>query len=162
MIKDLCITLGEAVINGFTWLVHTQVVQLIARFFSIIFAIVVELFLTILDVIGRNLRNLALVLQVGLPYLMWYLGVYLYEERGEFAVGGEVFIPLVIFLVIYFVRSFANHIGKGEKIPVPKKRFTQSGDDDGEVVVETSRTEEMILYLADLEDWLQRKGLLRK
>ena len=162
MIKDLCVALGEVVTDGFTWLVHTKLAKLIVRFFSIMFAIVVELFLMILDVIGRNLRNLALLLQIGLPYLMWYLGAYLYEERGEFAVGGELFVPLVVFLVIYFVRSFANHIGKGEKIPVPKKRFTQPGEDDGEVVVETSRTEEMILYMADLEDWLQRKGLLRK
>ena len=67
MIKDLCVELGEVVTDGFTWLVHTKLAQLIVRFFSIMFAIVVELFLMILDVIGRNLRNLALLLQIGLP-----------------------------------------------------------------------------------------------
>ena len=158
MIKDLCMALGEVVTDGFIWLVHTKLVQLIVRFFSIMFAIVVELFFMILDVIGRNLRNLALLLQVGLPYLMWYLGAYLYEERGEFAVGGELFIPLFIFLVIYFVGSFANHIGKGERIPVPEKRFTEV--DDGEVSVPVSRQDEMLFYLADLEDYLERKGYM--
>lgn len=158
MIKDLCMTLGEVVINGFTWLVHTKLAQLIVRFFSIMFAIVVELFCMILDVIGRNLRNLALLLQIGLPYLMWYLGAYLYEEQGEFAVGGELFIPLFVFLVIYFVGSFANHIGKGERIPVPEKRFTEV--DDGEVSVPVSRQDEMLFYLADLEDYLERKGYM--
>lgn len=158
MIKELCMELGEAVTNGFVWLVHTKLVQLIVRFFSIIFAIIVELFLMILDVIGRNLRNLALLLQVGLPYLMWYLGVYLYEERGKFAVGGELFVPLVVFLVIYFIRSFANHIGKGERIPVPEKRFTEV--DEGEVSVPISRQDEMLFYLADLEDYLERKGYM--
>lgn len=158
MIKDLCMTLGEVVINGFTWLVHTKLAQLIVRFFSIMFAIVVELFCMILDVIGRNLRNLALLLQIGLPYLMWYLGAYLYEERGEFAVGRELFIPLFVFLVIYFVGSFANHIGKGERIPVPEKRFTEV--DDGEVSVPVSRQDEMLFYLADLEDYLERKGYM--
>ena len=158
MIKDLCVALGEVVTNGFTWLVHTKLVQLIIRFFSIMFAIVVELFFMILDVIGRNLRNLTLLLQVGLPYLMWYLGAYFYEERGEFAVGGELFIPLFVFLVIYFVGSFANHIGKGERIPVPEKRFTEV--DDGEVSIQVSRQDEMLFYLADLEDYLERKGYM--
>lgn len=158
MIKDLCIALGEVVTDGFTWLVHTKLVKLIVRFFSIMFAIVVELFCMILDVIGRNLRNLALLLQIGLPYLMWYLGAYLYEERGEFAVGGELFVPLVVFLVIYFVGSFANHIGKGERIPVPEKRFTEV--DDGEVSIPVSRQDEMLFYLADLEDYLERKGYM--
>ena len=158
MIKDLCMTLGEVVTSGFTWLVRTKLVQLIVRFFSIMFAIVVELFIMILDVIGRNLRNLALLLQIGLPYLMWYLGAYLYEERGEFAVGGELFVPLVVFLVIYFVGSFANHIGKGERIPVPEKRFTEV--DDGEVSIPVSRQDEMLFYLADLEDYLERKGYM--
>lgn len=158
MIKDLCIALGEMVTDGFTWLVHTRLAQLIVRFFSIMFAIVVELFCMILDVIGRNLRNLALILQIGLPYLMWYLGAYLYEERGEFAVGGELFVPLVVFLVIYFIGSFANHIGKGERIPVPEKRFTEV--DDGEVSIPVSRQDEMLFYLADLEDYLERKGYM--
>lgn len=158
MIKDLCMTLGEVVTNGFTWLVHTKFVKLIVRFFSIMFAIVVELFFMILDVIGRNLRNLALLLQIGLPYMMWYLGAYLYEERGEFAVGGELFVPLVVFLAIYFVGSFANHIGKGENIPVPEKRFTEV--DDGEVSIPVSRQDEMLFYLADLEDYLERKGYM--
>lgn len=157
-IKELCEELGEVTVSGLDWLVHTTLVQLIVRFFSIIFAIVVELFFMILDVIGRNLRNLALILQVGLPYLMWYLGIYLYEERGKFAVGGEIFVPLVVFLVIYFVRAFANHIGKGERIPVPKKRFTEV--DEGEVSVPVSRQDEMLFYLADLEDYLERKGLM--
>ena len=158
MIKDLCIALGEAVTNGFIWLVHTKLAQLIVRFFSIMFAIVVELFYTILDVIGRNSRNIALVLQIGLPYLMWYLGIYLYKHRGNFAVGGELFVPLVVFLVIYFIGSFANHIGKGERIPVPEKRFTEV--DDGEVSIPVSRQDEMLFYLADLEDYLERKGYM--
>ena len=158
MIKDLCVALGEVVTDGFTWLVHTKLAKLIVRFFSIMFAIVVELFLMILDVIGRNLRNLALLLQIGLPYLMWYLGAYLYEERGEFAVGGELFVPLAVFLVIYFIGSFANHIGKGERIPVPEKRFTEV--DDGEVSIPVSRQDEMLFYLADLEDYLERKGYM--
>ena len=124
--------------------------------------IIVEAFDMLKNIVESNVRNVAIIVKAALPYLMWYLGASLYEERGEFAVGGEVFIPLIVFIITYYLSQYANHIGKGEKIPVPKKRFTQSGDDDGEVVVETSRTEEMILYLADLEDWLERKGLLRK
>jgi hypothetical protein len=158
MIKELCEDLGEAVVTGFSWLIHTTFVQLIIKFFSIIFAIAVELFFLILDFVGRNLRNLMLILQIGLPYLMWYLGATLYEERGEFAVGGEIFVPLVTFILIYFIGSFANRIGKGERIPVPKKRFTEV--EDGEVSIPVSRQDEMLFYLADLEDYFERKGLM--
>lgn len=154
--------LGGIFVSIFKGFVKSTPYKMVEKFFLIISSIICELIWSMLDTIGRSLRNVAVILNAILPYIMWYIGIYLYQQRGKFAVGGEIFIPLFVFLIIYFIKGYANRIGKGEKIPVPKKRFTQPGDDDGEVVVETSRTEEMILYLADLEDWLQRKGLLRK
>ena len=38
----------------------------------------------------------------------------------------------------------------------------RSGEEPGEYTVETQRIEELILYMTDLEDWLERKGLMRK
>lgn len=147
-LKDICCIVGERFVS--------------CKFFRITFDILVEAYFTIIDIIGSNLRNVSIILRTGLPYYMWFLGAQLYEQRGRFAIGGEVFIPLIVFIITYYTRQFANRIGKGERIPVPERRFTMEGEEDGEYTIETSRTEEMILYMADLEDWLQRKGLLKK
>ena len=41
--------------------------------------------------------------------------------------------------------------------PVPAKRFT-SESKDGEVSIEKSRLQEMILYVSEVEDWLESSG----
>ena len=41
--------------------------------------------------------------------------------------------------------------------PVPAKRFTTEYE-DGEVTVEKSRLQEMILYVSEVEDWLESSG----
>lgn len=41
--------------------------------------------------------------------------------------------------------------------PVPSKRFTTEYR-DGEVTVENSRLQEMIIYVCDVEDWLESSG----
>lgn len=109
--------------------------------------------------IQNNLRNIAWLLNFILPYVMYLVGQNVCETKGYMAVGSELLIPIIACVVIYFIRSYANKIGKGTTIPVPDKRFTEV-DDYGEVSIENRRVHELILYLADLEDWLERKGLL--
>lgn len=41
--------------------------------------------------------------------------------------------------------------------PVPTKRFTTESR-DGEVTIENSRLQEMIIYVCDVEDWLESSG----
>lgn len=41
--------------------------------------------------------------------------------------------------------------------PIPSKRFTTESR-DGEVTVENSRLQEMIIYVCDVEDWLESSG----
>lgn len=106
-----------------------------------------------------NLRNLAWLLNLLTPFIMYFIGQHVVLNRGYFCVGGEIFIPILILFVIYFLRSMANKYRKGTTIPVPEERFTEV-DDDGEVSIRNDRLQELILYLADLEDWLERKGLL--
>ena len=129
------------------------------RFFRITF----EIFIDVVRVIGRtiksNLKNYAILLNTLLPYAMYFIGQNAALKKGKFAIGSELLIPSVVCMVIYLLKSYANKIGKGTTIPVPNKRFTEV-DDDGEVSVRNSRIHELILYLADLEDWLERKGLL--
>lgn len=129
------------------------------RFFRITLEIITDVVRAIDYFITSNLRNFAWILNFILPYLMYIIGQNVCKTRGYFSVGGELFIPIVFCVITYYLRSYANKIGKGTTIPVPEKRFTEV-DDYGEVSVENNRIQELILYLADLEDWFERKGLL--
>ena len=128
-------------------------------FFSIIGSIFVDIARAVYYFITNNLRNFAKFLNFILPYVMYLIGQYVRNQRGMLSVGGEIFIPLIFCILIFFIKSYANKIGKGTTIPIPNKRFTEE-DDDGEVSIENRRIQELILYTADLEDWLERKGLL--
>lgn len=129
------------------------------RFLRITLAIIIDVVRAVDYFITSNLRNFAWLLNFILPYLMYLIGQNVYEKRGYFGIGGELFIPIIFCVITYYLRSYANKIGKGTTIPVPDKRFTEV-DDYGEVSIPNNRIQELILYLADLEDWLERKGLL--
>lgn len=102
-----------------------------------------------------NIRNLPTLLNIILPYLMYFLGVKI-KTRHLYLV---LLIPAIVYLISYYSKSYANKINKGSAIPVPAKRFTQE-DEFGEVTINQDRISELILYMADLEDFLSRKGLL--
>lgn len=48
----------------------------------------------------------------------------------------------------------------GQSVPAPVKRFTEVSD-DGMVSVDQNRLQELLLYVADVEDSLERSGRLR-
>lgn len=144
-----------------SWLGSIFVNIVDSKFVRITGSIIIEAYYSIIDFLKNNLRNVSIILRIGLPYLMWYLGIYLYKQRGYFAIGSEIFIPVIVLIINYYIRQFANRVGKGERIPVPEKRFTEAGEEDGEYTIETNRIEELILYMSNLEDWLERKGFLK-
>lgn len=105
--------------------------------------------------IEMNLRYALTLINIMLPYAMYFIG----RDRGKHSPGGELIFPLVVLIFLYYSKEISNRRNKGYTVPTPEKRFTQV-DDDGEVTVEVSRMQELLLYVADLEDWLQRKGKL--
>lgn len=105
-----------------------------------------------------NLYAFGFILEGACPYLMYYLGAALYAERGSFQIGGEAFIPVVIFIFSGVMKVFSNQNGKGLSAPIPKERFTEVNYETGEVSVDTARVQEMLLYVADVEDWLEKTG----
>lgn len=129
------------------------------RFFKILRAILRELLNIIRYIISNSIYPISKLLVICLPYIMWYIGIQTYIDRGYFTIGGELFIPFIVFLISWFLRSFADKIGKGEAPPIPDKRFTTE-DGDGEVSCEYERLQEMLLFVNDYEKWLERKGLL--
>lgn len=129
------------------------------RVLRVILQILVEVWYSICYFFANNLRNFATIIQIALPYLCLFLGQSVYKDRGYFAIGGELFLPALGMFIVYFIRQFANKIGKGTSIPRPSERFTEVSE-DGEVNIEVDRLQELTLYMADLEDWMERKGLL--
>ena len=107
-----------------------------------------------------NARYLAVLIEVACPFGMLFLGQQLALKRGYIGVGGEIVIPIIVVLVVYYMKEISNRCNKGARIPIPHKRFTEVDLESGEVNVRQDRLQEMILYLADLEDWLERKGWL--
>lgn len=129
------------------------------NFLYVIWDCIKSAFITVIEFLKNNLRTFAMILEIVAPYIMYFIGQRLATDRGMIAVGGEIFIPLIISIVIGLLRGSANRIGKGITTPIPNKRFTTVSE-DGEVSIDNDRIQEVILYLADLEDWLERKGLL--
>lgn len=109
--------------------------------------------------IKNNLITFANILNLLVPYIMYFIGQYTALGRHDIGVGGEIFTPLIFLVIIFYLKSTANKLGKGITIPLPDKRFT-TVDDDGEVSIENRRIQELLLYMADLEDWMERKGVL--
>lgn len=129
------------------------------KFFKVTTEIIADALHNIAYFISSNLKNFAVFLGLLLPYAMYFIGQHSYSVKGKMCVGYELIIPVAIYIVICFMKSYANRIGKGTTIPIPTKRFTEIDDD--EVTIDQNRLQEIILYLADLENWLERKGLLR-
>lgn len=129
------------------------------KFFRITREIISDVIYGFLYFIENQLLNFSRLLYFMLPYLMLFIGEYVYRFRGGYAIGSEVFIPVFILIIAWLLRSYANKIGKGTEVPTPEKRFTEISD-EGEVLVERERLNELLIYMADLEDYLEHKGLL--
>ena len=129
------------------------------KFLEIIGAVIVEMFSTLLYVLSTSIYPISKLLVILTPYIMVFITIESYKDRGEFKIGIEYIIPIILLLISYFLKSIANKIGKGETPPIPKERFT-SEDGEGEVSCEYSRLQEMLLFVKDYEKWLERKGLL--
>ena len=125
---------------------------------NVVLEVVVEAIASVLDFLTNNLNNIATLLNVSLIFAMYYLGYISYGYGIETILPTAFGIPVIIGMIIYILRNTANKIGKGTTLPIPKYRFTEV-DDYGEASVEVERIQELILYTADLEDWIERKHL---
>lgn len=129
------------------------------KFATVISSITADIWYEVFYFVRVNTKYMAGLVEAVLPYCMYMLGQNLAVDRGGVRVGGEIFVPIVCMVVVYYTKQFANRIGTGNTIPVPEKRFTDISD-DGEVSIANSRLQELLLYVADLEDYMERKRWL--
>lgn len=131
----------------------------IPKWLSMFKDITMDVWYEVVYFVQMNMRYAAALAEIVLPYGMYVLGQSVALSRGSIEVGGEIFIPILCTVVIHYIKEFANKSGKGNTIPIPAKRFTEV-DDDGEVSVDNKRLQELLLYVADLEDYMTRKRWL--
>ena len=130
-----------------------------SRAFDIVKEITIDFLHATAYFITSNMRGFANMLSVSCPYLMYFIGQYVQTNGFKFVYNYYLAIPLLIVFVTYYLHSAANKTGKGNACPVPVRRFTTVSE-DGEVSIENSRLQELLLYIADLEDWMERKNIL--
>ena len=99
-----------------------------------------------------------------LPMLVLYFIPYVVIASALFGGCSAVVLMNMFWLTLLaqsvcFITSKYLKYNKVEDtgFPVPAKRFTtESGD--GEVSIEKNRLQEMILYVSEVEDWLESSG----
>lgn len=112
--------------------------------------------------VGQAFRNMSYYIYALLrflsPYAMLLAGLYFNDYGNEFWSWMIFVAPALLEFVLYFLKTYANKIGKGNTVPVPRYRFTMCSS-DGEVSVENDRLQELLLWVADVEDYIERHGL---
>ena len=99
-----------------------------------------------------------------LPGLVLYFIPYVIIA-SSYLVGCSVVVSMNMFWLTLLAQSVCFITSKYLKynkvedtgFPVPSKRFT-SESGDGEVSIEKNRLQEMILYVSEVEDWLESSG----
>ena len=110
----------------------------------------IEMLQDLFRIIKNSVPVISVVFKLSIPYMMYYFGKY------EPDIFYWKFLPIVVWFVTIVLDRISDKTGKGKEIPIPLKRFTEE-DSDGEVSIEQDRLQEMILYVNDIENYLQRK-----
>jgi len=130
-------------------------------FLALVLEVIKEVWFVVIYTIKSNLYVMGKMLEFSIPYIMWYLTISLYEERGQFAVGGEMFLPVLLFFICGVIRKASNKKGQGNEFPVANKRFTTE-EEYGEVTISEDDIQEIILYLNDVENYIEKRGMQRR
>lgn len=96
--------------------------------------------------ISINVKYFIVLLNI----LSYYLYCYLYVSYNNNIV---YIIPIISVLVIALLNKLIN-VNKVYSIPKPIKRFTYLSEDKSNVYIKDASIEEVILYLYDLEEYL--------
>lgn len=102
----------------------------------------------------NNMFVIICMVQAAMPGSAFIIGCNIKKDSVHY-----VLIILAIQAILFYVKRIMINLGSGDEVPVPRERFTQTSN-DGEVTVRVDRTQELILYVCDLENYLERKGKL--
>lgn len=114
---------------------------------------------TVSEIVYKSTGWLGNFILMVTPFLMLGVGEYVSYDRGYIGFGGEIGLCVVLVALGFGLRQYAKVSGSSNfDLPVPYHRFTDVDENNGQVNVDYDRIQEMILYMADLEDWFERNG----
>lgn len=99
-----------------------------------------------------NARFLAGFVVALIPVMFYVLGYFRISVVVATATAATVI------LLVWILRKYATIHNRSDGIPKPPIRFTTVLP-DGSVSMDTARVQEMMVFVADYEDWLERSGL---
>lgn len=102
----------------------------------------------------KNIPGIIYLINFLVPYI---IALVVYRGVTTGTIGNTyiwLLLPLIMSFIVSYVRRYANKVNIGDQVPVPTQRFTKV-QSNGIVVVDKERVQEMLLYVADLEDWLE-------
>ena len=108
------------------------------------------------------LMNFETVVITTQPFLvMWmiYMLLFQYASRGQVLAVISVYAVFILCVsnIVDEIRK-ARSVSMIDKLPTPQSRFTIKYSD--RIEIQKGRIEELILYMDELEDYLERNGLL--
>ena len=100
----------------------------------------------------EELDKVAVVLQILIPIVI---------ARTDFSIPKMLLVSCVLVVCVKYIREVGyklNHVTE-RGFPIPLQRFTER-DENGFISIKEEETQEAMLYLCDVEDYLKSKGWL--
>ena len=100
----------------------------------------------------EELDKVAVVLQILIPIVI---------ARTDFSIPKMLLISCILVVCVKYIREVGyklNHVTE-RGFPIPLQRFTDR-DENGFISIKEEETQEAMLYLCDVEDYLKSKGWL--
>lgn len=111
-----------------------------------------ELFATLKYGLVEELDKIAIVIQVLIPIVI---------AKMDLSTPKMLIVSCVLVVCVKYIREVGyklNHVTE-RGFPIPLQRFTDR-DENGFISIKEEETQEAMLYLCDVEDYLKSKGWL--
>lgn len=111
-----------------------------------------ELFATLKYGLVEELDKIAIVIQVLIPIVI---------AKMDLSTPKMLIVSCVLVVCVKYIREVGyklNHVTE-RGFPIPLQRFTDK-DENGFISIKEEETQEAMLYLCDVEDYLKSKGWL--
>lgn len=90
------------------------------------------------------------------PYLVWFFVNEDLRQNRVIPIIAYIF-PALLFLSAFVWKNAAKQTGYQQGVPIARKRFTRR-DDRGRAEIDMGDLTEIVAYLAEVEDVLERRG----
>ena len=122
------------------------------KLFEVVASSTKETFIQVRNWLTERFEELICIIYILLPYVL---------IKSHIGALESIVVTLVVVFILNFLRKVKHKLQNETKdgFPLSERRYTVK-DTDGIVSIREQETQEAILYLCDVEDYLRRKGLI--